>query len=305
MTFGRLTVFDTYKRNGRTICRCRCACGNKKDVDYGNLTSGRQKSCGCLQDENRRRRESLNDLTGKTFGDMYVLRRTENEVDEKGKTHVRYECLCKCGNVKSIRKRNLLSGNSTTCGCGCHGNNLIDLSGRKFEFCEVIERAENHNSQNGTRTMWKCRCCCGKEYEDWSFTILHGRSNCGCQKIRSKSELQISDYLDSCGINYIQQYWFDDLRGEKKKPLYFDFAIVNGDGELQYLIEYQGAQHYMECNHSIRDFGKQQREITDPMKKEYCRKNNIPLYEIRYDQDTITELKNITAFCHDDTVLSA
>lgn len=31
-------------------------------------------------------------------------------------------------------------------------------------------------------------------------------------------------------------------------------------------------------------FGKQQREITDPMKREYCKAHNIALYEIRYDE---------------------
>ena len=39
-------------------------------------------------------------------------------------------------------------------------------------------------------------------------------------------------------------------------------------------------------------FGKSCR-ATDSTKKEYCLLNNIPLEEIKYDQDTIPELVNI------------
>ena len=41
------------------------------------------------------------------------------------------------------------------------------------------------------------------------------------------------------------------------------------------------------------EFGKYQREITDPLKKWYCKKKRIPLYEIRYDEDTISRLIEI------------
>jgi hypothetical protein len=32
------------------------------------------------------------------------------------------------------------------------------------------------------------------------------------------------------------------------------------------------------------EFGFTQREVTDKLKKQYCSSNNIPLYEIRYDE---------------------
>lgn len=50
-TFGRLTVKSLsdkkYKRKGKHW-ECLCVCGNKKTVDTWGLTSGNNKSCGCL-----------------------------------------------------------------------------------------------------------------------------------------------------------------------------------------------------------------------------------------------------------------
>lgn len=58
-TFDRLTVLkDTGERNPKKgkVWLCLCKCGNKKEVTTSNLTSGRTKSCGCLQDESRKRK---------------------------------------------------------------------------------------------------------------------------------------------------------------------------------------------------------------------------------------------------------
>lgn len=42
-------------KNGRTRWKCRCKCGTELDVDAGNLVSGNSRSCGCRNDEVRRR----------------------------------------------------------------------------------------------------------------------------------------------------------------------------------------------------------------------------------------------------------
>lgn len=47
--FGKLFV-DGYagSRNGRSVWRCRCDCGNTVDVFSSYLTTGDTKSCGCI-----------------------------------------------------------------------------------------------------------------------------------------------------------------------------------------------------------------------------------------------------------------
>ena len=52
--FGRLTVTEkTEKRaNPRSIVwKCKCDCGNTKEVDTKSLKTGNTKSCGCMLDE--------------------------------------------------------------------------------------------------------------------------------------------------------------------------------------------------------------------------------------------------------------
>ena len=49
---GRLTVIGRAKNKGRhVVYRCRCDCGNEKDIFAESLSSGNTQSCGCLQKE--------------------------------------------------------------------------------------------------------------------------------------------------------------------------------------------------------------------------------------------------------------
>ena len=59
----------------------------------------------------------------------------------------------------------------------------------------------------------------------------------------SKGEQTIAELLTKYNINFIRQYKFNDLVSKNNICLRFDFAIVNDDGTLKYLIEYDGAQH--------------------------------------------------------------
>ena len=55
--FGRLAVVNPGSRlNGRFRWVCICSCGTSKEIEAGNLRTGRQSSCGCLNDALRRQR---------------------------------------------------------------------------------------------------------------------------------------------------------------------------------------------------------------------------------------------------------
>lgn len=54
----------------------------------------------------------LNDLTGKNFGNLTVIRPMPKTTK---KTY--FECQCKCGNIKVIRSDSLTSGRTVSCGC--------------------------------------------------------------------------------------------------------------------------------------------------------------------------------------------
>lgn len=53
------------------------------------------------------------DLKGKTFGRLSVI-----EEDGRIGTNVAWKCRCSCGNIVRVRANSLLSGNTSSCGCG-------------------------------------------------------------------------------------------------------------------------------------------------------------------------------------------
>lgn len=98
----------------------------------------------------------------------------------------------------------------------------------------------------------------------------------------SRLERKIYDILQSAEIPFKEEYIFPELTGRSNKPLRFDFAIFSDDGELDFLIEAQGEQHYK----PVAAFGgakalyRQQRN--DAAKRKYCLDHNIKLVTIPY-----------------------
>ena len=60
----------------------------------------------------------------------------------------------------------------------------------------------------------------------------------------SFGEIKIEEILKNYGMNFKMEYIFPDLRSPNGRPLRFDFAVFDDDGNIDFLIEYQGKQHY-------------------------------------------------------------
>lgn len=116
----------------------------------------------------------------------------------------------------------------------------------------------------------------------------------GCNKCenRSKSEIMIENYLISKSILFKVEYKFKDLR--YKYPLRFDFAIIDEEGKVKYLIEFQGRQHFefVEKFHE-NDSNFEIYKLRDEMKVKYCEENQIKLYTIRYNENIKNMLEKI------------
>ena len=111
--FGRLTVLEkAHTKKGKgAYYRCLCSCGNITIVQGSMLRSGNSKSCGCL---NKEKIQQYEDLSGRRFGKLVVIRRVPN----KGKGHgTRYLCKCDCGGTTVTERYNLISGSTLSCGC--------------------------------------------------------------------------------------------------------------------------------------------------------------------------------------------
>ena len=118
---------------------------------------------------------------------------------------------------------------------------------------------------------------------------LFGCPNCNS----SKGENRIRIFLRDNGYKFKPQYTFEDCRNIK--PLPFDFGILNDDGSLKFLCEFQG-RHHFECvkyGGTWEDAQKNFQEtiFRDAIKKDYCEKNGIKILYISYkDLDKVEEI---------------
>lgn len=111
-------------------------------------------------------------------------------------------------------------------------------------------------------------------------------SGCGCPICKSsKGEIAVKNWLNGNNIDYIRQHKFNDCT--YKKPLLFDFYLPNHN----LCIEYNGRQHYEENKFFGGKLGFLEYKKRDTIKENYCKKNGIKLFIIRYD-DNIENMLN-------------
>ena len=105
----------------------------------------------------------------------------------------------------------------------------------------------------------------------------------------SYGQIKIEDILTQAGLNFEPEYSFKDLVSFSGHPLRFDFAVFDDDGEIDFLIEYQGIQHYKPKPKFGGMTGLKKQQFFDMKKRQYCAKHNITLILIPYwDEDIIT-----------------
>lgn len=111
--FDRLTVIDRAKpdRRGRAWFKCKCVCGNFKEVPASELQRKNTKSCGCLRKEIGKR--STKDINGTRFGRLVALYPT----GERRNEHFVWRCLCDCGRETEVTTGSLGTGRTRSCGC--------------------------------------------------------------------------------------------------------------------------------------------------------------------------------------------
>lgn len=223
---------------------------------------------------------------------LTVIKR-DTEFDKiRGKDAIRWICQCDCGTIKSISGLELRRKNKPTLSCGClkqernkHFGDFtsLDLTNKKFGMLTPLYIVGTNKYHYN---IWHCKCDCGNEKDVLSRELMNGDTiSCGCRKNSYREQL-LADLLDSYGIRYIKEFSFNDLKDTL--PLRFDYAILNNDNTIKYIIEHQGEQHYKN-----NEWHTERLVLHDKMKKEYCFKHNIPLYEIKYSDDLIQTLQTI------------
>lgn len=98
----------------------------------------------------------------------------------------------------------------------------------------------------------------------------------------SYGEIKICEIFDRAGVIYQEEYTFPDLVATSGHPLRFDFAVFDDEGNLDFLVEYQGAQHYEASGKFGGSKALYKQRHNDMEKVKYCQRHNIPLVIVPY-----------------------
>ncbi|MCL2355717.1 MAG: AP2 domain-containing protein [Defluviitaleaceae bacterium] len=148
---------------------CICDCGNTVTINGSSLRKkpSPTKSCGCL------RAERIRDLTGKKFGKLTVLKKSD--VKKRGRNM--WDCICDCGNKATVLGANLEKGVTKSCGCLSKVPHEHML-GKKFGRLTVVRMS---NIKKYGYTAWECICECGNETIVSGTILRQGDTlSCGC-----------------------------------------------------------------------------------------------------------------------------
>lgn len=105
----------------------------------------------------------------------------------------------------------------------------------------------------------------------------------------SRGEMKIEEILIMQGLRFEMEYYFKDLRSSSGRFLRFDFVVFDDDGNIDFIIEYQGKQHYAPTEKYGGKKGFYQQQHNDNQKRRFCALNNIKLIEIPYTDEHLVD----------------
>ena len=190
-----------------------------------------------------------------------------------------------CGYIFNMTPNSILRGQ---CCPNCNRPDLNKRTTKDFEeeihnlvgsSYQVLGKYKNNKAKIKIKHI-----DCGHKWYVRPSDFLQGSRCPNCYN--SKGELIVKKYLKAGNINFAEQMTMDGCA--RKQLLPFDFAILNHEGKIQMLIEYDGKQHYEIVEYFGGQEGFEYRKQNDQIKNKYCKENNIPLLRIPYwEKDNI------------------
>jgi hypothetical protein len=122
-------------------------------------------------------------MNGKQFGRLTVVRlATQRNKDGKRLWH----CRCQCGGKTILTSHDLISGNTTSCGCKRPTPKVSDFIGTVHGKLTVLGISDDRTK--GGKRLWRCKCDCGGERLAPTDELMKGRAHsCGCDR-RNRTE---------------------------------------------------------------------------------------------------------------------
>lgn len=170
--FGRLRVTERVGSDawGRALWRCECSCGEVLDIAAFKLTSGRRKSCGCMQREaaaDSCRSRATHNLTGDPILNIWrkMLDRCNNPESRAWKNYGgRGITVCSewANNPDAFVEWGWMAGYRP----GMTIERVNNDAGYSPENCKWATRLEQaHNKRNNVNIRWMGQVKCATEWE--------------------------------------------------------------------------------------------------------------------------------------------
>jgi len=217
-----------------------------------------------------------------------------------------WKCQCECGNLTSVREDNLengrdgIKGGTRSCGClnpvqnHCKGIKRVNRTGQivnDYQYTIQLLADSNRSykwlAYDIINEMWKIIAPRNvKELKHSKWGEFKTAKECLENYYKKIAQNKFSRFKDENNIMmmlyenhflWTKQYSFEDCKDQN--PLPFDIAVFYDDGEdvyLNYLIEFDGLQHFVDNGHF--DYKTQHKH--DLIKNKYCFDNNVPLIRI-------------------------
>jgi hypothetical protein len=262
----------------------KCACGNPFEVTFQNFYRRNKRKCNncsimIRNDKLKLTYEYIKNFIEKESESECLLLNTVYE-DSKTKLSLK----CKCGIDFQCDWNDFYNRNQRQCSqCG-YNNGGIKRRRVYDEIKYYIEVESDSNCKlisdtfNGVHRDLIIQCECGHSFKTNFVSFCEGKHHCSLCVNISSGETSIEKFLIRNNMPYNSQYIFKDCK--YKRPLPFDFAVLDNNQNLKCLIEFDGKHHFLENSMFDSDLALVQKK--DKIKTDYCFKNNISLIRIPY-----------------------
>jgi len=252
---GRWTVLEEIDLPGKERrWLCRCSCGTERTVLDRSLRYGGSVSCGCLRKE-RSEEARTPDLTGRRFGDLTVLKKTDST--RHGAS--RWICQCACGEECIVQGTLLITGRKTRCTGKAHEKNYAysDITGRRFGRL-VAQFPSKRNDRSGS-VVWRCRCDCGREIDlPYNTLVYTNQKSCGCQKKEHDQKLRtFLTHVAGTSVDILKSKKVPTDNTSGYKGVYFI------RGKYVAKIVFQKKQYFLGTYENIEEAAKARREAEE------------------------------------------
>lgn len=105
--------------------------------------------------------------------------------------------------------------------------------------------------------------------------------------LSSRGEVKIHEILEEAGLRFEEEKEFPGLVASSGRALRFDFCVYDDDGEIDFLIEYNGVQHYKPKSKFGGKAGLYKQRFNDIQKRKFCIEHGLKLIEIPYTEESL------------------